>query len=297
MFDAVPANSYIPLQQSSGFARAARLMGLPMQELDVAGHGHALMQTRHVPVLGWFGLISRGPVWTGVPEARALAAVLSDLGHPVVLNAENMSAGALRSAGFWPLMSAATMARLDLTAGPEGMRARMHQKWRNRLHRAEASALKVRRSVLPDDPRHPLILAERAQRKHRGYRGVPPELAAAFSRANPHMAQLFEAQMGREVVASMLFLRHGPTATYFVGHTTEDGRKLHAHNLLLMEAAAWLSAHGTDALDLGALDTLNSPGLARFKLGSGAQPHVLGGTWLYARRLAGFGRKRAVRQV
>jgi hypothetical protein len=32
-------------------------------------------------------------------------------------------------------------------------------------------------------------------------------------------------------------------------------------------------------LDLGTLDTQNAPGLARFKLGSGATAQLLGGTW------------------
>jgi hypothetical protein len=33
-------------------------------------------------------------------------------------------------------------------------------------------------------------------------------------------------------------------------------------------------------LDLGTVDTENAPGLARFKIGSGAQIRSLGGTWL-----------------
>ena len=56
-------------------------------------------------------------------------------------------------------------------------------------------------------------------------------------------------------------------------------------SVLLMEAARRLAATGVTELDLGTIDTDASPGLARFKLGSGATVQRLGGTWL---RLPGW---------
>jgi hypothetical protein len=47
---------------------------------------------------------------------------------------------------------------------------------------------------------------------------------------------------------------------------------------------------GTQVLDLGSVDTVSAPGLARFKLGAGAQVKSLGGTWLH---LPGFRRQSA----
>ena len=44
----------------------------------------------------------------------------------------------------------------------------------------------------------------------------------------------------------------------------------------------WLACAGVEMLDLGMIDTVNAPGLARFKLGSGAVAQSLGGTWLHA---------------
>jgi hypothetical protein len=42
-----------------------------------------------------------------------------------------------------------------------------------------------------------------------------------------------------------------------------------------------LARRGITRLDLGTLDTEAAPGLARFKLGSGAAARALGGTWLW----------------
>lgn len=290
MFDAVPAQPVVPLTQSPGYAAALRVLGVTVEEIAFCQQGyragHALMQSRWLPVLGWVGLISRGPLWTGVPDARLLAEELRRQKHPVLVNADGMLPHDLRRAGMIPLLSEASLAQLDLSGGATARRARMHQKWRNRLVRAEDSGLQVQRSVLPVDPGHWLLRAEEEQRKAKKYRGLPAGVAAAYSRENPGHAQIFTAYYKGECVAAMLFLIHGPSATYFIGHTTETGRGLNAHALLLSRASDWLAREAVDTLDLGTVDTVNAPGLARFKLGSGAQLRKLGGTWLYSRALA-----------
>ena len=104
--------------------------------------------------------------------------LLPDLGLP----AAALRAEALRGAGFWPLVTPATLALLPL--GPEaGMRAALAQKWRNRLNRAERAGLKLRETDLTPD--HWILTAEAAQARARGYRGLPPAFSAAFARANP----------------------------------------------------------------------------------------------------------------
>ena len=295
MFESTPLRRPVPLPQSAGFRRAARLLGLPVEEITLTVGGAplalALMQTRRLPLIGRVGLISRGPLWSGLPDAAQLATALGALHHPVLLNAETDLSAQLTPAGFLPLMTPATTARLDLRGSAADRRARMRQKWRNRLYRAEESPLRIRRSVLPPDPTHWLLAAERQQRRARRYAGLPPEICAAWSAANPHMAQLFTAELHGQPVAAMLILRHGASATYQVGHTTEAGRQFNAHSLILSHAADWLAEHGTDWLDLGTLDTVNAPGLARFKLGSGAVPHRLGGTWLWSRHTAPLARR------
>ncbi len=294
MFDAVPPQSVVPLMQSPAYARTAALMGLTVEELGFAEQGmrigHALMQSRWLPVLGWVGLISRGPLWTGVPDAQVLAQKLQGLRHPVLVNVDGMLGHDLRKAGFVKVMSAASIAQLDLSGRAEDRRARMHQKWRNRLARAEDAGLKIAQAEMDHSSSHWLLEAEHKQRSARKYRGLPTAFVTAYAQANPGQTQVFSALHRGTVVAAMLFLRHGNTATYQIAHTSNNGRKLNAHNLLLNKATEWFVDQGVDMLELGTLDTINAPGLARFKLGSGARARKLGGTWLYSRKLAPFAR-------
>ena len=265
-------------------------MGVSVEKLSLgqdAVSGQAVMQLRRFPLIGPVGMISRGPIWRSMPDVQALAHSLSGLGKPVLLNAEDAAPQDLCRAGFLNLMSETTIARLHL--GPD-LRAQMHQKWRNRLRKAETLPLRVKSVAFPPDPGHWLLQAEIKQRQIRKYRGWPPAFAVAFTKANRGQAKLFVAMSKRQPVAGMLFLKHGRMATYHLGHSTPMGRAMNAHTLLLAHAAEFLARTGIEVLDLGAIDTERAPGLARFKLGTGAQAHKLGGTWLYTRKLAPIAR-------
>lgn len=287
MFDATPSVPPLPLQQSPEFRAALAAMGIGSERISL-GPGDALLQSRILPVLGPVGLISRGPVWRDIPEAGAVRDDLARVGFPVLINAEARQDAVLRAAGLLRVMTPATLAVLDLRGGAAAIRARMHGKWRNRLVRAEGSALRFRRTTLPDARAAWVLEAEALQRRAQGYRGLPPTLALAFGQATPGAAVLYEALEDGAPVAGIVVLRHGAMATYFLGVTTQAGRAANAHTFLLARAAFECAAEGVLTLDLGTLDTQSAPGLARFKLGSGAQAVPLGGTWLYARALAGL---------
>ncbi len=122
--------------------------------------------------------------------------------------------------------------------------------------------------------------AETAQRRARGYRALPLELARAWARVAADQARLVQCHWQGQTVAQMLILIHGTAATYHIGVTTDEGRRHAAHHLMLAQVADWLAARGVTQLDLGPVDTEGAPGLARFKIGSGATLHRTGGSWL-----------------
>ena len=109
---------------------------------------------------------------------------------------------------------------------------------------------------------------------------APLAAPAAFAAANRGQARIFEARHQGATVAALLFLCHGAVATYHIGWSGPEGRARAAHHLLLWRAMIDLAARGITRLDLGMVDTVTAPGLARFKLGSGARCRALGGTWL-----------------
>ena len=242
-----------PLMQSPQLARTIAAMGGHARFLQI-GPSQALILRR-------FGLsmVSR-PMGGNAQTYRALAAE-----GVRVINA-NQTDG-LHAAGFRQIMTPATLTVLELNAG---RRSRMQGKWRNRLMAANGSV--TARPYANDDW---LIAADQAQQRARRYRGWPAHFTAAYAATNPD-----DTLMVQSADAAMLFLIHGSAASYHIGITGPEGRETHAHNLLLDHAATLLAERGCKWIDLGTIDTDANPGLARFKLGSGARALRTGGTWL-----------------
>ncbi len=161
------------------------------------------------------------------------------------------------------------------------MRRRMAQKWRNRLNAAERRSLPVRRVPPSGEALERLLAAEAAQRRARGYRALPPAFVERWLAAGAApSAQLWIAGSARAPAAGMLFLTWPGGAAYHLGWSGEEGRRTQAHHLILWHAMCDLARARCRTLDLGSLDTVNAPGLARFKLGSGAVPRRFGATCL-----------------
>ena len=110
-------------------------------------------------------------------------------------------------------------------------------------------------------------------------RGPSPLAPWMVSLTLPVGALLASARLGKETVAAMLFLIHGSRATYHMGWSNEEGRKLNTHNLLLWRAVEHFHGLRFAHLDLGGVNTHDLPGISRFKLGTGGQVLTLTGTY------------------
>jgi len=264
----------LPLTQSEAFERTCSKLGLSTTRISNAG-GTCLIQTRKLPLLGAFHLISRGPALSDPAALRPfLGEVCRARKGPLVVNAP---AEALRSGGI-KLARGAELAITELIE-PSEMRARLHQKWRNQLKKAEASELVVTDQPL-DATRHKWFLnAEAAQQVAQRYKSYPSHFLLAYSAANKGQARVYTALRQGRPIAAMLVLKHGHMATYQAGVTTPEGRAHCAHNLILWQIMCDLQKRRIQRLDLGRADL--SPGLRRFKLGSGANIETLAGSFLF----------------
>lgn len=264
------------LAQSVEFHRTLTAQGhapLILPEL-----GNVLVTQRRLAIGLPLAMINRAAL--SAPSRLLEALHANNLGRtPVILSPEHPSPE-LAEIGALPLISPACLARLDLPTDPEHRKAALHQKWRNRLTRAQSNGLRVTRQNMPLEASHWLFVADQIQQRQRRYRSWPVHLTLAYAKENKGKAKLFQAFHGKDPVAAILILRHGRGATYHIAHATEHGKSLSAHNLLIWEAMTWLVAKGCTQLDLGLINTEEAPGLARFKLGTGARLSQLGGTWL-----------------
>jgi lipid II:glycine glycyltransferase (peptidoglycan interpeptide bridge formation enzyme) len=128
-----------------------------------------------------------------------------------------------------------------------------------------------------------LMDAEIQQRKDKKLEGLPVEFFDHYvhSRKQPSLNILtVRADLGRERIAAMMFLIHGTAATYEVGWTSDKGREIHAHNLILWKSIEELKSRGIRMLDLGGVNTTRSAGIARFKIGTGGKVLTLAGSYI-----------------
>jgi hypothetical protein len=254
----------VPFQQSEVYALAARAMGARADWHDL-GCARALVVER-----GRLRSVFRGPIWHPGADPQDCRRALRRLARwpGVTLATPEVP---LHGLGLLPLVTPLHHAIWDLTGD---LRQGMAGKWRNRLVAAEA---RVTPSPGGAGTLDRLIRAEAAQRKARGYRS----LSEGFTRALPPAAlRLWEWRTHGRMGAAMAFVLHGKGATYHLGWTSEAGRAVGAHGVMLARAAEALAAEGVRWLDLGAVDSEAAPGLARFKLGTGACLRQLGATLL-----------------
>ncbi len=175
------------------------------------------------------------------------------------------------------VMTGAATVRIDLTQDAESMRKNLDQKWRNRLNAAEKSDLKYVKGGVKPSQFNWLLNLEEKQREKRGYRALPAELTLAWQEAKSKAkgapkntgVALYRADLGKDTAGAMLVLIHGCAATYHIGWTSDDGRKLGAHNLCLWNACLDLKERGVKSFDLGGVNTQSGAGIARFKIGTG----------------------------
>lgn len=237
--------------------------------------------------------LTRGPIFltdvSGVERAAIFRLIKQR--YPVAkLNlffmTPELAAGAesdalLRGIGMRPMVTGYSTVWLDLRPDLETLRASLHMKWRNQLKLAEAEPIRVR-SGFGGAPMEWLLTRHDQHRKRRSFRAPAGAFVAAIadSGRDKRATQVFTAYVGSEPIAAILTIRHGTSATYYVGWTGVEGREKQAHNLLLWRAITKLKGMGVEWLDLGGVDGLHMPGVSRFKLGVGGELVTLAGTYL-----------------
>jgi len=168
---------------------------------------------------------------------------------------------------------------LDLGQEPEVLLAGLHGKWRAALRKAEREGVAVEHDGKERQRQASLLLYDSFRRKKR-FVGPSAGFIGAVAAADKDALVSLSARRGGDLVAGVVLLRHGVSATYMASWTGAEGRAAQAHNLLLWRSIELLRSSGTRWLDLGGVNTESQPGLARFKLGLGGEVFTLAGSFL-----------------
>jgi hypothetical protein len=287
-----------PLVQSLAYGRALAIIEGHAAERHVArrrGEPVALLQWIERPVLGrlTFARLMRGPVWL-VPPTEADWAEMLELirarhrwrrGRFLFflpeLEAAPEHTALLEAAKFQRVATGYASIALDLTPDESSLRRGLAGKWRNALVNAERHALTL--DAANDETALDWLL-ERYEdlRRRRRFAADSPAMIRQVIDNLPARddAVLLRAIIDDQPVAGILLIRHGRGATYLVGWTSPEGRRLNANHLLLWRGLLRLRAMGVTSLDLGGVDAERAPGVARFKLGLGGRAYRLAGAWI-----------------
>ena len=254
--------------------------------------GLAQVILRRIGFVATFALSSYGPVWTKPLSEAEKVLALRTLRRSFKLRWPRLVALSLDEdltpKGFRKIMTGDATIRIDLTSDDDVMRASLDGKWRNRLVAAEKSKLKFTSSGAKPGQYQWILDEETKQRRSRGYRGLPASLTTVWQEEKARAkgvdkragVLVYRADLGKDPAAAMLFLTHGKMATYYIGWSDDEGRKLGAHNLILWNAMLAMKAKGIEQLDLGGVNTGSGAGIARFKLGTGGALIERSGTWV-----------------
>ena len=238
-----------------------------------------------------FALCSRGPIWlqalSSSDKARAYQAMRQSIPLPglrfLMITPDEVLSPELGLPHLRRIMTGYASVMLDISLPLDTLRANLDKRWRHRLGGAEKSELAIHRMGTNPGQYRWLLDAEMQQRVDRGLQGYPDIWFERYaeSRKQPSKNILsMRADVGRDRVAAMMFLLHGEAATYQVGWTSDAGRDLHAHNLILWKGIEELKERGIRQLDLGGVNTGRSAGIARFKMATGGVVKVLAGSYL-----------------
>jgi lipid II:glycine glycyltransferase (peptidoglycan interpeptide bridge formation enzyme) len=289
--------------QHGGSMQQSWAYGEAMKTLGVEAHRAAVMDGKKVLALAQFigrrylhyislASCTRGPVWSPALDAAAQNRIYKEFKKTiptrmfrVTLFSPDLPLDLVETAsvkGLHRVMTGYSTVMLDLTQNEAQLREGLDRKWRNRVFRPLRSApLQVQFKPDMRDCRY-LLERELEQRASRNFHGLPIDFVPAFIDGHERPEQgYFVATTRHEgrVIASMLFLLHGDGATYHIGWSDEEGRKLSAHNVMLWQAMLHLKKQGVRRLDLGGINTHDLPGISRFKLATGGQVLTLAGTY------------------
>lgn len=255
-----------------------------------------LVQLMEVSVLRKFVhaiSLDRGPLWFegfgGFEHTAAFFSAFAKhfpkrVGRKIRLIPEvpdnNLNYKAITASGFLrnPKFEGYETIWIDLTRPEAMLRAGLNGKWRNILSKSERGKLTVSQDWTGTTADQ-FLQNYRADQLAKGYKGPSIKLVLELLKFMVPRQEvlILNATNGDQVVAAILVLLHGSSATYQVGWTTETGRKLGAHHQLLWRTMLTLKSKSITDFDLGGINDKGATGVTKFKQGLGGKATTLVG--------------------
>ena len=170
---------------------------------------------------------------------------------------------------------------IDLGLELTELKRRLDGKWRNQLGAAEKRVPSVEVTERLSDLEW-LATENAAYLRTKGLVGLAPEFLRALAENSPPEERplVIKALYDEKPVAGIVIARHARAATYLIGWSGPEGRKIYANQLLLWTALEYLKANGYKWFDLGGIDYHANVRVADFKNSMGGSTYDLVGEFI-----------------
>jgi lipid II:glycine glycyltransferase (peptidoglycan interpeptide bridge formation enzyme) len=153
---------------------------------------------------------------------------------------------------------------LELTRGTQALMSALNGKWRTDLRSALKSGLILERGNGPSIEARFLAMFDKVQTAKDFRPDVSPQFHFRLGGPDYAVETLVAVKDGKDV-AGIVTGTTGGCATYLFGATTDAGRPVRAGYFLTWEAVCLAQSRGLSWYDLGGIDTVANPDVARFK--------------------------------
>jgi lipid II:glycine glycyltransferase (peptidoglycan interpeptide bridge formation enzyme) len=175
---------------------------------------------------------------------------------------------------------------LDLQKDEKKLLMGLKKKWRYCLRKGQDLGLIVSTIVGNSVELETLLNRYKALQKDNGFVGLTDSLIISMANqvAEDWQFTLFIANQKdssdiKDCFGMLASIRHGDTATYLIGITSDEGRDLQVNYVLLWQAILDAKKNGCMWFDIGGLDATTPIGIAHFKKGVQSDPYYLIGEW------------------
>jgi lipid II:glycine glycyltransferase (peptidoglycan interpeptide bridge formation enzyme) len=168
---------------------------------------------------------------------------------------------------------------LDLQDSVENLRKNLNGKWRNQLKKSETFNIKMEYGN-SENSYYWLMGQYKKLMIDKSFKGPSVELYNNIFINEQKSITIFRVFHDGKPVAGQMYIKHGKTSTYLVGYNSEFGRKMYLHNYLIWNAIIVMKSENISWFDLGGIDIINNPGVAKFKLGVEGKKFSLIGDWI-----------------
>jgi len=266
---------------------------------DVSGNPIALAQilTKSVSVWGGIARLNRGPLLIGCENFSDDTSIKSEL-----ISALKKLAKIKR---WWVLFMAPEIlsmdtpnsflkknrlymrknvhpwasAHLSLITEESDLMSNLKGRWRGSLRKAFKNQVNVIKVKWTPEVLDELISFYDDAQKGIGFSGISPALLrhlCAASRTDWELCYYaVRNEFTNELCGILVSVIHGDTATYLIGNTNADGRKMQANYAMLWRAIIDAKTHGCSWYDLGGLNENTPKGVVDFKSGLNGQSYKL----------------------